>query len=71
MTLHSNIVYNGDKAYKILDIVSIHNFTNKDGSINKQVLGMYVSEKKGDHVLQRQNKFLICETIEEATILKD
>lgn len=71
MTLHSNIVYNGDKAYKILDIVSIHNFTNKDGSINKQVLGMYVSEKKGDHVLQRQNKFLICETIEEATIIKD
>ena len=71
MTLHSNIVYNGDKAYKILDIISIHNFTNKDGSINKQVLGMYVNEKKGDHVLQRQNKFLICETIEEATIIKD
>lgn len=71
MTLYSNIVYNGDKAYKILDIVSIHNFTNKDGNVNKQVLGMYVSEKKGDHVLQRQNKFLICETIEEATIIKD
>lgn len=70
MTLYSNIVYNGDKAYKILDIVSIHNFANKDGSVNKQVLGMYVSEKKGDHVLQRQNKFLICETIEEAQILK-
>ena len=46
MTLYSNIVYNGDKAYKILDIVSIHNFTNKDGNVNKQVLGMYVSEKK-------------------------
>ena len=71
MTLHSNIVYNGDKAYKILDIVSIHNFTNKDGSVNKQVLGMYVNEKKGDHVLQRQNQFLICETIEEATIVEE
>ena len=71
MTLYSNIVYNEDKAYKILDIVSIHNFTNKDGSINKQILGMYVNEKNGDHVLQRQNQFLICETIEEATIVEE
>lgn len=71
MTLHSNIVYNGDKAYKILDIISIHNFTNKDGNVNKQVLGMYVSEKKGDHVLQHQNQFLICETIEEAIVVEE
>ena len=69
MTLHSNIVYNGDIAYKILDIVSVHNFVNKNGSVNKQVLGMYVHEKGGDHVLQRQDKFLICETIEEAKII--
>lgn len=69
MTLYSNIVYNGDTAYKILDIVSVHNFANKNGSINKQVLGMYVHEKGGDHVLQRQDKFLICETIEEAKVI--
>jgi hypothetical protein len=71
MTLHPNIVYNGDIAYKILDITSVHNFTNKDGNINRQVLGMYVHEKGGDHVLQRQDKFLICETIEEATIVEE
>ena len=69
MTLHSNIVYNGDKAYKILDITPMHNFANKDGNINKQVLGLYVHVIGGDHVLQRDNKFLICETIEEATIV--
>lgn len=68
MTLHSNIVYNNNIAYKIIDIVSVHNFANKDGSVNRQVLGMYVHEKGGDHVLQRQDKFLICETIEEAII---
>jgi hypothetical protein len=69
MTLYSNIVYNNNIAYKILDIIAIHNFVDKKGNINKQVLGMYVHEKGGDHVLQRQDKFLICETIEEATIV--
>lgn len=69
MTLYSNIVYNGDIAYKILTIIPMHNFADKNGNINKQVLGMYVHEKGGDHVLQRQDKFLICETIEEAQIL--
>jgi hypothetical protein len=69
MTLYSNIVYNNNIAYKILDIIAIHNFVDKKGNINKQVLGMYVHEKGGDHVLQRDNKFLICETIEEATIV--
>ena len=69
MTLYSNIVYNNNIAYKILDIIAIHNFVDKKGNINKQVLGMYVHEKGGDHVLQRQDKFLICETIEEAKII--
>lgn len=69
MTLYSNIVYNNGVAYKILTIISMHNFAGKNGNINKQVLGMYVHEKGGDHVLQRQDKFLICETIEEAQII--
>jgi hypothetical protein len=68
--LSSNIIYNGDKAYKILDIIPIHQFQNKNQTINKQVLGLYVNEKKGDHVLQRDGKFLICETIQEATIIE-
>jgi len=66
-----NIVYKGDKAYKILDETFIHNFLNSDNSVNQRVLGMYVHYKGGDHVLQRDNKFLICETIEEAIIEND
>ncbi len=66
-----NIVYKGDKAYKILDETLIHNFLNSDNSVNQRVLGMYVHYKGGDHVLQRDNKFLICETIEEAIIEND
>lgn len=66
-----NIVYKGDKAYKILDEIFIHNFLNSDNSVNQRVLGMYVHYKGGDHVLQRDNKFLICETIQDAIVEND
>ena len=69
MNLYSNIIYKNDNAYKILNIISINNFLNSDNNINQKVLGMYVHEKGGDHVLQHENKFLICETIKEAKTL--
>lgn len=68
MNLYSNVIYSNNIAYKVLRSINTHHFLNKDQSINKQVLGMYVHEIGGDHVLQQNNKFLICETIEEATI---
>ena len=71
MTLYSNIIYKDNNAYKILDVIGVHNFLNSNNSINQKVLGMYVHYKGGNHVLQRDNKFLICETIEEATILEE
>ena len=70
MGLYSNIIYKDNIAYKILDIVSIYSFLNSDNSINQKVLGLYVNEKRGDHVLQRDNKFLICETIKDAEVLE-
>jgi|TARA_R110000744_G_scaffold195803_1_gene314922 hypothetical protein len=70
MNLYSNIIHNGDKAYKILIVLPVHNFLNSNNTINKQVLGMYVNEKGGDHVLKQDNNFLICETIEEAQIVE-
>ena len=70
MNLYPNIVYSNGIAYKVINIIPIHNFTNKDDSINKQVLGLYVHEKGGDHVLKQMNNFLICETIEEAKIVE-
>jgi hypothetical protein len=70
MGLYSNIIYNNGIAYKILDIINIHNFLNRDNSVNKQILGLYVHEKGGDHVLQRDHQFLICETIEDAQVIE-
>ena len=68
MNLHSNVIYNGNKAYKILKAVAMHQFLNKDDSVNRKVLGLYVNEIGGNHVLQHNSKFLICEEIEEAII---
>lgn len=67
--MNRNVVYKGYNAYKILNEVYVHNFQNSDGSINQRVLGMYVHYLGGDHCLQQGNKFLICETIEDAVIV--
>jgi hypothetical protein len=67
--MNYNIIYKDGLAFEILKEISAHMFTNKDGSINQQVLGMYVNDWDGDRVLQREGKFLICRTIEEAQII--
>lgn len=64
-----NIIYKNNEAFQILNDINVHMFQNKDGSINQQVLGMYVYKFNGDKVLQRGDKFLICRKIEEAIIL--
>tara|TARA_Y100000389_G_C17398032_1_gene483712 strand:- start:535 stop:741 length:207 start_codon:yes stop_codon:yes gene_type:complete len=64
-----NIIYKKGEAFKIVKEINAHIFQNKNGSINQQVLGMYVHDWGGDRVLQREGKFLICKTIEEAQIL--
>ena len=67
--MNKELITKGEEMYEILKSVNVHMFINKDGSINQQVLGMYVHDHKGDKVLQREGKFLICKTVEEATIL--
>ena len=71
MNLYPNIVYKDGVAYKVIDIVKVHNFTNKNGSVNQKVLGLYVHSKGANHVLQKENKFLICLEIEEAEIINE
>ena len=67
--MNHNIIYKDGLAFEILKEISAHMFQNRDGSINQQVLGMYVNDWDGDRVLQREGKFLICKTIEEAQTL--
>jgi hypothetical protein len=45
-----------------------HNFKNKDGSINMNVLKAWRDHLKGDHVLKHNERYLIVETIQDAQI---
>lgn len=67
--MNYNIIQKGDNAYQIINEISIHNFLNSDNTINQKVLGLYVNKFDCDHVLQRDDKFLICRTIQDAEIL--
>lgn len=68
--INRELITKDDKMYEVVSSVSSHMFLNKDKSLNQQVLGLYVNEYKGDRVLQREGKFLICKQIEEAQIIE-
>jgi hypothetical protein len=63
--MNRELITKGEEMYEIIKSINAHMFANKNGSINQQVLGIYVHEQGGDRVLQREGKFLICKTIEE------
>jgi hypothetical protein len=67
--MNYNIIYADDKAYEILTEISVHMFLNRNNTVNQRVLGMYVHEWDGDRVMKKDNKLLICKTIEEAQII--
>lgn len=67
--MNYNIVYKDNLAFEIIKEFNANSFANKDGSINQNVLGMYVHEVGADKVLMREGKLLICKTIEEAQIV--
>jgi hypothetical protein len=68
--INRELITKDNKMYEVVSSVSSHMFLNKDKSLNQQVLGLYVNEYKGDRVLQREDKFLICKQIEEAQIIE-
>ena len=68
--MHYNILFRNGEAIEIVKEIAIHMFQNKDGSINQRVLGMYVHELRADRVVQRDNKLLICKTVEDAIIIE-
>jgi len=64
--MNKELITKGEEIYEILKSVNANMFVNKDGTIHQQVLGMYVNDHGGNKVLQREGKFLICKTVEEA-----
>lgn len=68
---YCNVIYRENEALEILTVTNVSMFQNKDGNINQKVLGMYVHEWNADRVVLKDNKLLICKTIEEATIINE
>lgn len=63
---NSQILQQGDKLYTIKQSYMAHMFAGKDKRVNKELLGVAVKYHGGDHVVQHQNKYYICEEIPEA-----
>ena len=68
--MYCNIIYRDNEALEILHEINAHMFQNRDGSKKPQVLGLYVHEWGADRVVMKNNKLLICKTIEEAVIVE-
>jgi|TARA_B110001469_G_C9321824_1_gene172547 hypothetical protein len=67
--MNRELITKDNVMYEVVKTINAHMFANKDGSINQQVLGMYVHDNDCDRVLQRENTFLIVRQIEEAQII--
>lgn len=63
--MNKELITKGEEMYEVVKSIGAHMFANRNGTINQQVLGMYVHDNDSDRVLQREGKFLICKSIEE------
>jgi hypothetical protein len=57
-----------DKLYVIIRSMALHNFENKDGSINMDVLKAWRDYLGCDHVLRHNERYLLVQTIQDAII---
>lgn len=57
-----------DKLYLVLRNMPEHNFQNKDGSLNMDVLKAWRDHLDGDHVLKNNDRYLIVQTIQDIEI---
>jgi hypothetical protein len=66
--MYSKVIIRDDKPYDILYRFNKSLFQNRDGSINKQVLGMFVAEVGADRVMEVNKQLLICKEVEDAQV---
>lgn len=66
--MYNKTIIRNNIPYDILYRFNTSSFQNRDGNINKKVLGMFVAEVKADKVMEVNGKLLICKTVEDANI---
>ena len=67
-----NAIHVGDDLLEILrEFNPSYFFTDKNSNrVNEKLLGLWVDHLNGDRVINKDNKFFICRTIEEAQIIE-
>lgn len=68
---YCNLIQRNGETLEIITEVYTNMFQNSDGSINQKVLGMYVHEWDCNRVVSKNNKLLICKTIDDAIIIEE
>ena len=62
----SKILVQGEDMFTILHVVNRTQFVDKNNTINRTSLGYMVKWCGGNHVVQHNDKLLICQKIEDA-----
>ena len=66
----NEVIWHNENAYKIIKKIKNHQVSPK-GILNKEILAEWRDYVGADHVLQQQNEFWLCETIQDAIIIED
>jgi translation initiation factor 2 beta subunit (eIF-2beta)/eIF-5 len=66
--VYNKTIIRNNISYDILYRFNKSLFQNKDSTINKKVLGMFVAEVGADKVLEVDKKLLICKEVEDAQV---
>ena len=64
--MYNKTIIRNNIPYDILYRFNKSTFQNKDNTINKKVLGMFVAETGADKVMEVNNQLLICKETEDA-----
>ena len=64
--MYNKTIIRNNIPYDILYRFNKSTFQNKDNTINKKVLGMFVAEIGADKVMEVNNQLLICKETEDA-----
>ena len=62
----SRVIQQGDNLYLIMGVYNAQMFINLDKTVDRHKLGMIVKYEGGNHVIQHENKYYICQQIEDA-----
>lgn len=65
-----NIYYHNGQPYKILKILKTHHVSPK-GVLNMELLKEWRDYIGADHVLQKNDEFWLCETIQDAEVVEE